>query len=104
MTDTFARDHLPPREAWPDLLLLDGPARVNAAVELLAHEGTAIAGGWSYAELRERAAAVAASLAIEPGDAGAAALAEHAGGDRVLARDRARGRDRGGDDAAPARA
>ena len=55
--DTFARDHLPPRSAWPDLLLLDGPERVNAAVELLRHEGTAIAGGWSYAELGERAAA-----------------------------------------------
>lgn len=68
MTDTFARDHLPPRSAWPDLLLLDGPARVNAAVELLAHEGTAIAGGWTYAELRSRAEAIAASLAIEPGN------------------------------------
>jgi 2-aminobenzoate-CoA ligase len=67
MTDTFARDHLPPRSAWPDLLLLDGPDRVNAAVELLAHEGTAIAGGWSYAELRQRAEAIAGSLAIEPG-------------------------------------
>lgn len=67
MTDTFARDHLPPRSAWPDLLLLDGPERVNAAVELLDHEGTAIAGGWSYAELRARAEAIAASLRIEPG-------------------------------------
>jgi len=66
--DTFARDHLPPRSAWPDLLLLDGPERVNAAVELLRHEGTAIAGGWSYAELGERAAAVAGALAIEPGE------------------------------------
>jgi 2-aminobenzoate-CoA ligase len=68
VTDTFARDHLPPLSAWPDLLLLDGPARVNAAVELLAHEGTAIAGGWSYGELRERAQAVAGALAIEPGE------------------------------------
>ncbi len=68
MTDTFARDHLPPRSQWPDLLVLDGPERVNAAVELLRHEGTAIAGGWSYAELGERAAAVAAALAIEPGE------------------------------------
>jgi 2-aminobenzoate-CoA ligase len=67
MTDTFARDRLPPLAAWPDLLVLDGPERVNAAVELLRHEGVAIAGGWSYAELRERAAAVAAALAIEPG-------------------------------------
>src|SRR4051812_17623690 len=65
--DSFARDHLPPPEAWPDLLLLDYPERCNAAVELLAHEGTAIAGGWSYAELRVRAEAVAGALAIEPG-------------------------------------
>ena len=40
---------------------------MNAAVELLAHDGTAIAGGWSYDELRERAHAIAASLEIEPG-------------------------------------
>ena len=37
-TDTFARDHLPPRDLWPDLLL-DGefayPPRLNCAVELL---------------------------------------------------------------------
>ena len=39
VTDTFARDQLPPREQWPDLLLLDGPERVNAAVELLATRG-----------------------------------------------------------------
>ena len=35
-TDSFARDNLPPFEAWPDLLL-DGfeyPDRLNAAVEL----------------------------------------------------------------------
>src|SRR4051794_12139342 len=65
--DTFARDHLPAPEARPDLLVLDGPARVNAALELLDHDGSAIAGGWSYAELRERAEAVASALAIEPG-------------------------------------
>jgi 2-aminobenzoate-CoA ligase len=65
--DTFARDGLPPAEAWPDLLLLDYPARLNAAVELLAHDGVGIAGGCSYAELGERAAAVASALAIEPG-------------------------------------
>lgn len=39
-TDTFARDHLPPRDLWPDLLLppgsvFDYPARLNCAVELL---------------------------------------------------------------------
>src|SRR6187200_2929541 len=35
-TDTFARDNLPPPEAWPDLLLdgFDYPERLNAAVEL----------------------------------------------------------------------
>ena len=34
--DTFARDNLPPREQWPELLLdsFDYPARLNAAVEL----------------------------------------------------------------------
>src|SRR4051812_947904 len=66
--DTFARDRLPPPEAWPDLLLLDYPPRLNAAVELLDHGGVAIAGSWTYDELRERALAVAASLAIEPGE------------------------------------
>ena len=37
--DSFARDHLPPREQWPDLVFdrpeLNYPARMNAAVELL---------------------------------------------------------------------
>ena len=104
MTDTFARDHLPAPEAWPDLLLLDGPARVNAALELLDHEGTAIAGGWSYAELRQRAEAVASRARDRARHARAAALAQHARGDRRVARDPAGGRDRGGDDAAAARA
>ncbi|HEY7515978.1 MAG TPA: 2-aminobenzoate-CoA ligase, partial [Vicinamibacteria bacterium] len=68
--DTFARDHLPPRSAWPDLTVMDYPQRLNAAVELLAHDGVAIrgeAGDWSYDELRARADGVAAALAIEPG-------------------------------------
>ena len=65
--DTFAREGLPPREQWPDLLLLDYPAHLNAAEELLRNEGTAIAGGWSYAELAERADAIAGALHIEPG-------------------------------------
>ncbi len=39
--DTFARDHLPPRELWPVMEYgtvpeLDYPKRLNAAVELLA--------------------------------------------------------------------
>ena len=35
-TDTFARDNLPPREQWPELLLggFDYPEELNAAVEL----------------------------------------------------------------------
>ena len=45
--DTFARDHLPPREQWPDFVYdlpeLYYPDRVNAATELL--DG-AIAKGW----------------------------------------------------------
>ncbi|TFL19786.1 AMP-binding protein [Jannaschia formosa] len=34
--DTFARDNLPPKDSWPDLLLegFDYPDRLNAAVEL----------------------------------------------------------------------
>ncbi|NYT63900.1 AMP-binding protein [Alcaligenaceae bacterium] len=39
-TDTFARDHLPPLEQWPELLIDDNPdvaypARLNCAVSLL---------------------------------------------------------------------
>ena len=45
--DTFARDHLPPREAWPELLFdrpeLQYPPRVNCAVALL---DEAVARGW----------------------------------------------------------
>ncbi|WP_227268796.1 AMP-binding protein [Roseobacter weihaiensis] len=35
-SDTFARDHLPPTDEWPDLLLegFDYPEKLNAAVEL----------------------------------------------------------------------
>ncbi len=46
--DTFARDHLPPREQWPEFVYelpeLQYPDRINAATELL--DG-AIANGWS---------------------------------------------------------
>ncbi len=63
--DSFARDHLPPRDQWPDFVFslpeLDYPARLNAVSELLdshlaaghgaaacmvAEDGTV----WSYAE------------------------------------------------------
>jgi 2-aminobenzoate-CoA ligase len=68
--DPFARDHLPPRSAWPDLTPLPYPERLNAGVELLRHDGVAIraeAGDWSYDELRARADGYAAALGIEPG-------------------------------------
>ncbi|MFN8924058.1 MAG: 2-aminobenzoate-CoA ligase, partial [Rhodospirillales bacterium] len=45
--DTFARDRLPPRELWPqmifDLPALRFPERLNCAVELL---DAAVAKGW----------------------------------------------------------
>ncbi|HEY5310519.1 MAG TPA: AMP-binding protein [Casimicrobiaceae bacterium] len=45
--DTFARDHLPPREQWPDLVFdlpeLQYPERLNCAEELL---GRALERGW----------------------------------------------------------
>lgn len=63
--DTFASDHLPPRDLWPDIDLslagLEYPARINAAVELLDRtaerqpDRPAIrfpGGEWSYDELR----------------------------------------------------
>ena len=74
--DTFARDHLPPRSAWPDLPLggLSYPDELNAAAVLLGEprfEQRACivgeAGTWTYSELRERAEAVAATLAGEGG-------------------------------------
>jgi 2-aminobenzoate-CoA ligase len=77
--DTFARDHLPPRSAWPDLLFtlpeLDYPEQLNAAAVLLGEprfaERACIVGAdggtWTYAELRSRASAVAAALVEEGG-------------------------------------
>lgn len=45
--DTFARDHLPPREQWPEFLFglpeIQYPEKLNCAAELLDH---AIAKGW----------------------------------------------------------
>jgi 2-aminobenzoate-CoA ligase len=75
--DTFARDHLPPRDAWPDLIFtlpeLQYPERLNAADALLdprfavnpcihGPDGT-----WSYAELRERAGRIARVLVEDMG-------------------------------------
>ena len=75
--DTFARDHLPPRDQWPDLVFdlpeLHYPERMNCAVELLDRalergwgERTAILapGGvrWTYAELTAHANRIARVL------------------------------------------
>ena len=75
--DTFARDHLPPREQWPDLVFdlpeLQYAERLNCAEELLGRalergwgERTAILapGGlrWSYAELDAHANRIARVL------------------------------------------
>ena len=76
--DTFARDHLPPRSAWPDLLFtlpeLNYPDQLNAAAVLLGEprfeERACVVGEggtWTYAELRSRAEAVAAALVDEEG-------------------------------------
>ena len=75
--DTFARDHLPPREQWPDLVFdlpeLQYAERLNCAEELLGRalergwgERTAILapGGlrWTYAELDAHANRIARVL------------------------------------------
>jgi len=75
--DTFARDHLPPPDQWPELLFelpeLNYPDRLNCAEELLDGavtrgwgERTAILapGGlsWTYAELKARANRIARVL------------------------------------------
>jgi 2-aminobenzoate-CoA ligase len=70
--DTFARDRLPARELWPVMLDagLSYPERLNAADELLAHDGPCVHGDdgtWSYDELRARSGRVARVLVEEMG-------------------------------------
>jgi 2-aminobenzoate-CoA ligase len=75
--DTFARDHLPPRELWPEMDYgaipeLAYPPRLNCAVELLdrmadagfADRPAILADGlrWTYRELAERSNRIAAVL------------------------------------------
>jgi 2-aminobenzoate-CoA ligase len=71
VTDTFARDHLPPREQWPVLLEMDYPPELNAASELLSgwDERPCVLAEetWTYAELAERAGAIARTLVEEHG-------------------------------------
>ena len=80
--DTFARDRLPPREAWPELIFerpeLAYPARLNVATRLLDDaiargwgERTAIVAPgrvrWSYAELLAHANRIARVLVEDLG-------------------------------------
>ncbi len=75
--DTFAFDHLPPREQWPEFIFdlpeLAYPEQMNCATELLdgavergwgARTAILAPGGlaWSYAELRARANRIAGVL------------------------------------------
>lgn len=85
--DTFAREHLPPPDQWPDLLFdlpeLRYPARLNCAAELLDRTvdrlgadrpafRTPDGGVWSYGRLRERvdriAHALTSDLGVVPGN------------------------------------
>ncbi|MGW0364764.1 AMP-binding protein [Streptomyces sp. NPDC002990] len=84
--DTFARDHLPPAEAWPELLFelpgLAYPDRLNCGAELLdatiarfGPDRPAFRGGgevWTYGELRDRvdrlAYVLTADLGVVPGN------------------------------------
>ncbi|MET0519107.1 MAG: AMP-binding protein [Burkholderiaceae bacterium] len=79
--DTFARDHLPPREQWPELIFelpeLQFPARINCAHELLdrwveagAGERLCVQGAgvrWTYADLQARANRIARVLVEDLG-------------------------------------
>ncbi len=86
-TDTFAHDHLPPREQWPELIFelpeLQFPERLNCASELLDRwvaqgqgERLCLQGAdglrWSYAELQARANRIARvlveDLGVQPGN------------------------------------
>ncbi|MBB2893898.1 AMP-binding protein [Flexivirga oryzae] len=80
--DTFARDHLPPQEQWPTLEfttdLLQYPARLNAAVELLDVPAQRFGADrpalrtpdgevWSYGELQARTNQIAGYLTEDLG-------------------------------------
>ncbi|OIJ65792.1 AMP-binding protein [Streptomyces mangrovisoli] len=76
--DTFARDHLPPPDQWPDLLLdlpeLRYPERLNCAAELLAGPApdrpvfhTPTGPAWTYGELRAHVDRIAHLLTGELG-------------------------------------
>ncbi|MDH6218753.1 AMP-binding protein [Streptomyces pseudovenezuelae] len=81
--DTFARDHLPPREEWPELRFelpeLRYPDRVNCAAELLTGPDadspvfhTPAGPSWTYGDLRARvdrlAHVLSGDLGVVPGN------------------------------------
>ena len=80
-TDTFAHDHLPPREQWPELIFelpeLQFPERLNCATELLDKHVAAGHGDrvcirapgltWTYADLRDKANRIANVLVQDMG-------------------------------------
>lgn len=81
-TDTFARDHLPPAEDWPELVFdlpgLAYPDRLNCGYELLDRTAarfgpgrpafrTADGGVWSYGDLRDRVDRIAQVLTHDLG-------------------------------------
>ncbi|WP_200304690.1 AMP-binding protein [Streptomyces adelaidensis] len=81
--DTFARDHLPPPDQWPELTFdlpgLHYPDRLNAAAELLDGADparpvfhTPAGDTWTYGELRARvdrvAHALTSTLGVVPGN------------------------------------
>ncbi|MXM66402.1 AMP-binding protein [Streptomyces sp. HUCO-GS316] len=81
--DTFARDHLPPPDQWPELRFdlpeLRYPDRLNCAAELLGGPPgdrpafrTATGGTWTYGELRARVDRLAhlltGDLGVVPGN------------------------------------
>jgi 2-aminobenzoate-CoA ligase len=79
--DTFARDHLPPKEQWPEFLFelpeLRYPAKFNCAAELLDRRVRAGEGAracirapgvqWTYADLLDRANRIARVLTEDMG-------------------------------------
>lgn len=79
--DTFARDHLPPREQWPEFIFelpeLNFPERLNCATELLDDAVTSGHGShacilapgisWTYAELLGRSNRIARVLVEDMG-------------------------------------
>jgi 2-aminobenzoate-CoA ligase len=84
--DTFARDHLPPPDQWPDLVFdlpsLQYPPRLNCVAELLDRQvaqgrgaRSAVLGehlGWTYAELQRQVDRIAhvlrADMGLVPGN------------------------------------